>query len=230
MLDSLTLLENEEIIFETKTINKQFKRINIGLFICLIFFFSIILFYMNNVSLFSLEVFYLILLSDSGVIFVIVLNLIKLNLDLREINSIYIITNRRAVKVRGNGLIHRDPHLCEIYLEDIAFIQIDTFINVVQTGPRGEIHYKGNEVKTFNILPPWKRLRFGSKYGYLKLYYKLKRRTSQIEQKSEFNDISFLVKGICFNIKGKNTLQIRQNIIDILKDLIPIKKLTGNNA
>ena len=74
-------------------------------------------------------------------------------MTLRENKNTYIITNRRVIKVPGTVLIFRSPQIYEIYLEDIAFVQMTTYIHVVQKGPRGEIHYSGKGVKYYNLLP-----------------------------------------------------------------------------
>ncbi len=214
MLDSLTLLENEEILFETKTINRECTIIK-EILVILIFLILINPFYLYyRPPLIFMFLNIIINIIFSGILF-LYLELVLL----REINSIYIITNKRILKIIENRLIHknRDPKKIEIYLEDIAFIQINTFIHVVQKGPGGEIHYNENDTKSFYLSEKLDRIILQGMHVYTNLKYKKGRRTSQIEQKPK-------VKTILFNIKGKNTLQIRQNIIDILVDLIPLRK------
>ena len=222
MLFHLRLLENEEILFETKTINKKNKRkirLIVFNFIFLVMFFFIVNFFV------LIKILYLFLFFNFLMIFVIFGIFFDLEvIDLPEIRSIYVITNRRVVKVRGNGLIKKNLPIHEIYLEDIAFIQIGSFIYIAQKGPRGEIHYNGNEIKSFYIPKYWKTYFFSPMFEELNLRYKVERQSSHIEQKIEFNYITVRVKAIRFNIKGKNTIHIREKIIDLLTDLIPLKK------
>ena len=226
MLNNLRLLENEEILLETKTINKQ-NKIIMGLPIFVIVFLLILLFYINYLFLlfsFPPKLFYIPLVLNFVIIGPIFLLFIIIEMTLRENKNTYIITNRRVIKVPGTVLIFRKPQIDEIYLEDIAFVQIVTYIHVVQKGPRGEIHYSEKGVKYYDLFPTLVLNIIKPKLEYINLVNKIEHQSSQIGQKSEFNDIVYKVKRIWFDIRGKNTIQIRKKIIDLLIDLIPLRK------
>ena len=226
MLDNLRLLENEEILLETKAINKQ-NKIIMGLPIFVIIFLLILLFYINYLFLlfsFPPKLFYIPLVLNFVIIGPIFLLFIIIEMTLRENKNTYIITNRRVIKVPGTVLIFRNPQIYEIYLEDIAFVQMTTFIHIVQKGPRGEFHYSEKDVKYYDLLPPLVLNIKNPKLEYINLVNKIKRQSSHFRQRPEFNDIVYRVKRIWFDIKGKNTIQIREKIIDLLTDLIPLRK------
>lgn len=226
MLDNLRLLENEEILLETKTINKQNKKAN-GMYIFIFIFLLIMLFYFNYLFFLFLlppKLFYIPLVLNSLFIGLIFFGFILIEMTLREIKNTYIITNRRVIKVPGTVLIFRKPQIYEIYLDDIDFVQIITYIHVVQKGPRGEIHYSEKGVKYYDLLETTILNLIKPKLEYINLINTIERQSSQIGQKSEFNDIVYKVKRIWFDIRGKNTIQIRKKIIDLLIDLIPLRK------
>ncbi len=226
MLDNLRLLENEEILLETKTINKQ-NKIIMGLPIFLIIFLLILLFYINYLFFLFLlppKLFYIPLLLNFVIIGPIFLFFITIEMNLRENKNTYIITNRRVIKVPGTVLIFRKPQIYEIYLEDIAFVQMITYIHVVQKGPRGEIHYSEKSVKYYDLLPTLVLNIIKPKLEYINLVNKIESQSSHFGQRPEFNDIVCRVKRIWLDIKGKNTIQIREKIIDLLTDLIPLRK------